>query len=408
MSNLNPPTVGSKKAISSFFSKGKKDSSTSSSSSATGVSSSSGGTTAFESSASNSSSFPTKLGGLEIGSAYSGILSSSSSDWISDVIVPEVSTAPAYERLSTTLGLGGSKLKMHVVDVEDADEDKEVDLAKQREAEEAKMALISAVSKKKKAEAKAAQERALAEAEGALTAAPTPAAGPKPSWKEKIEAKKAAEAAGGGSSSSGSDWSTQNARQRRGLDSTSTAAPPNLNSVMDFPMLPGQTLPQVQSSATTASGSAVSNARITSSNIWSALGASNDEDDEEEDDDDNEDEDESNKNEMENGTRRNEIDSSSVSVSTVGKNITSSSTKVTGGSSSSSTSSTTSDALQLGLVQGEGASITTEDATRKLAQNIMRVSVQRKKQSILLIGTITSTLTPFFPLWLSVFMLVQD
>jgi hypothetical protein len=276
------------------------------------------------------------------------------------------------------------------------------------------MALISAVSKKKKAEAKAAQERALAEAEGALTAAPTPAAGPKPSWKEKIEAKKAAEAAGGGSSSSGSDWSTQNARQRRGLDSTSTtSAPPNLNSVMDFPMLPGQTLPQVQSSATTASGSAVSNARITSSNIWSALGASNDEDDDDEDDeddnDDNEDEDESNKNEMENGTRRNEIVSSSVSVSTVGKNITSSSTKVTGGSSSSSsTSSTTSDALQLGLVQGEGASITTEDATRKLAQNIMRVSVQRKKQSILLIGTITSTLTPFFPLWLSVFMLVQD
>ena len=288
---------------------------------------------------------------------------------------------------------------MHVVDVEDAGEDREVDLAKQREAEEAKMALISAVSKKKKAEAKAAQERALAEAEGALTAAPTPAAGPKPSWKEKIEAKKAAEAAGGGSSSSGSDWSTQNARQRRGLDLTSTAAPPNLNSVMDFPMLPGQTLPQVQSSSTTASGSLVSNARITSSNIWSALGASNDDDDDNEDDNnDNEDEDKNNKNEMENGTGRNEIDSSLVSVPTVGKNITSSSTKVTSASSSSSssTSSSSSDALQLGLVQGEGASITTEDATRKLAQNIMRVSVQRMKQSILLIGTITSTLMPFF------------
>jgi hypothetical protein len=184
--------TGSKKAIPSFFK--KKDTSSlqpsfSSSSSSSNAASSS------------SDSLSTKLGGLEIGSAYNGILSSaSSSDWIADVVAPEASSAPSYERLSTTLGLGASKLKMHVVDVEESGEDREVDLAKQREAEEAKMALIAAVSKKKKAEAKLAQERAAAaEAEGVTTTpAVAAAAGAKPSWKDKIEAKKAAEAAGGG------------------------------------------------------------------------------------------------------------------------------------------------------------------------------------------------------------------
>ena len=335
-------------------------------------------------------------------------------------MAPEASSAPSYERLSTTLGLGASKLKMHVVDVEESGEEREVDLAKQREAEEAKMALIAAVSKKKKAEAKLAQERAAAaEAEGVATTPAVAATGAKPSWKDKIEAKKAAEAAGGGSSSS-SDWSTQNYRLRRNADSaTAASAPPNLNSVMDFPMLPGQAFTPSQSSASASAG-ATSNARLASSNIWSALGASGDDEENDEDDEDNDEDDEGN---VESSTRKDNAASSGADASSsstiVGKSSTSKATtsqtnNTIGSNSGASSTSTSSDAHLLGLVPGEGAPITTEDATRKLAQNIMRVSDNKcfnTDTHILLqfsiVGTITSTLMPF-SLWLSVFMLVRD
>ena len=311
---------------------------------------------------------------------------------------------------------------MHVVDVEESGEEREVDLAKQREAEEAKMALIAAVSKKKKAEAKLAQERAAAaEAEGVATTPAVAPTGAKPSWKDKIEAKKAAEAAGGGSSSS-SDWSTQNSRLRRNADSaTAASAPPNLNSVMDFPMLPGQAFTPSQSSASASAG-ATSNARLASSNIWSALGASGD-DDENDEDEDNDNEDEEGN--VESSTRKDNAAGSGADASSsstiVGKSSTSktttSQTNNTIGSNSgasSTSTSTLSDAHLLGLVPGEGAPITSEDATRKLAQNIMRVSDNKcfnTDTHILLqfsiVGTITSTLMPF-SLWLSVFMLVRD
>ncbi len=211
--------TGNKKAISSFFAKSKAKKP--GVGGADGGGGAAGGAAGGAPAASGAAVSGAPGGGsmlhLPEFSSMMGMGDGADSGWAADT--PEAAPAAVESLL-----VGLTRVKMHVVDAGEAEEEDEgADALRRRiEAEDTHKLLAAAMKKKKKTPAEV--EAAAAAAAAAAEAAAAPG-----TWTSRRAAAASAASDGGASS-----WSQAGAAKKK------EGAAPNVGSIMEFPMLPGQ------------------------------------------------------------------------------------------------------------------------------------------------------------------------